>query len=216
MLVAKIVKKEGVMMKIPKVAIAILSLSLITACSNDTNPNVDVISDTEDETVTRKHQSVELPVTIYTKDNYYPGEDVTFIRSLESVEVTNFTEETAIDFTDRYDNQIKRMNLDLINDYKRVKISMSHNVEGETTKEPSEAFILDESSEVLFNNLPIPDELVTHQVQLSTIDYRMGNTHDKEGEIILAIPKKYFEGILQLKTISRNKENNEVIYIDLK
>lgn len=202
-------------MKLSKIAIAILSVSLITACSND-SPNVDVKGDTEDTTTVKKHKSVELPVTIYKQENYFSGEDVTFTRTVESVEVDNFTESTAIDFTDRYDNQIKRMDLDLINDFKRVKISMSHNVVGETTKTPLEAFILDENSEIIFNNEPIADEVVAKQLKFSTLDYRMGSTHDKEGEILLAIPKKYFKGNLQLKTISRNKEGNEVIYIDLK
>lgn len=218
MVVAKIVKKEGIMMKFPKVAIAILSLSLVTACSNDTSPNVDVAGNTKktEEKITKEHQSTELPVTIYTKDNYNSVENATFIRSIESVEVTNFSDDTVVDFIDRYDSQIKEMNLDLINDYKRVKISMLHSVEGENTKRLLEAFILDESSEVIFNNEPIADEVVAHQVKLSTLDYRMGENYDNKGEIILAIPKKYFQGILQLKTISRNKENNEVIYIDLK
>ncbi|MFP3721977.1 hypothetical protein SFC57_24060 [Niallia circulans] len=201
-------------MKLSKIAISILSISLVTACSND-SPNVEVKGDTEDTTIVKKHESVELPVTIYKQENYFSGEDVTFIRTIESVKADNFTESTAIDFTDRYDNQIKQMNLDLTNDYKRIAISMTHNIEGKTTKTPMEAFILDENSEILFNNEPIQDEVVTKQLKLSTLDYRMGSTHDKKGEIVFAIPKKYMEGILQLKTISRNNENNEVIYIDL-
>ncbi|MDO7285902.1 hypothetical protein Q5W88_21600 [Shouchella clausii] len=198
-------------MKFSTLAIAFLSISLVSACTNDGQE----MESTDVDARVSTNESVKLPVAIYKKDNYYAGEDVSFIRTIEEVEVSDFDESTAIDFTDRYDSQIKNLDLDLINDYKRVLISMSHATEGETTKKPLEAFILDETSEILLNNEPVLDDEVVHQVKLSTLDYRMGSTHDDNGDIVFAIPKERFQGHLQLKTIARDNESTEVIYITL-
>ena len=203
-------------MKIVKLAITILSIVLITACSDSTEDIQVSGKDTEDteDATTKKHESVELPVKTFSKENYYPGEDITFIRSIESVNVSDFTEDTVIEIEDRY-NHLREMNLDLINEYKLVSLSMTHEVEGDTTKSPLEAFILDKNSEIHFNAEPIADNVVIQQVKQSTVDYRMGKTHDDKGEVLFAIPRGYFEGNLQLKTTVRNNGNNEVIYIDL-
>ncbi|UOE94773.1 hypothetical protein [Alkalihalobacillus sp. LMS39] len=202
------------MMKYHNLAIAILSILLITACSNDskTNPS----SDEEETTVIRKYESVELPVQIYRDENYEPGHEATFIRTIESIEVTKFTEGSAIDFFDRYDRQTQDMNLDLVNDYKQVIISMSHALESETVSDHHEAFILDRNSQILFNNEPLLNEVVNYQLQQATLERRMGRNYETEGDVILAIPNELFEGILQLKTVSRNNSDNEVIYLDLK
>ncbi|WP_026672978.1 hypothetical protein [Alkalihalobacterium bogoriense] len=201
-------------MKYRKLAIAMLSISLITACSNDskTNPS----SDEEETSVIRKYESVELPVQIYTDENYRSGHDAIFTRTIESIEVTKFTESSVIDFIDRYDREIQNMNLDLINDYKQVIISMSHALESETATQRLEAFILDKNSQILFNNDPILNEVVNYQLQQATLERRMGRNSETEGDVILAIPNELFEGILQLKTISRNNSDNEVIYLELK
>lgn len=37
----------------------------------------------------------------------------------------------------------------------------------------------------------------------ATLDYAMGRNHNEKGEIIFAIPKGYFDGNLQLKTITK-------------
>lgn len=81
--------------------------------------------------------------------------DMTFTRTIESVEVSDFTDRTVIEFENIYDD-IGRMNLDLINEYKRVAIQMTHSIEGDTYPvTPYEAFVLDKNSEIHFNAEPI-------------------------------------------------------------
>lgn len=202
-------------MKYVKLGMTILfSLLIITACQD--NGEVNGNDTVEATTPAKKHESVDLPVTIYTKEDYDMIKDMTFTRSIESVEVSDFTDRTVIEFEDIYDD-IGRMNLDLINEYKRVAIQMTHSIEGDTYPvTPYEAFVLDKNSEIHFNAEPIFDEIVEHQVRKATLDYAMGRNHNEKGEIIFAIPKGYFDGNLQLKTFTKtNGEIEEVIYIDL-
>lgn len=206
-------------MKLAKLAMALFTITLFTACSNDSSDNKSEETSTEvEQEIEKENESVQLPVTIFSEENYYEGQDVTFHRSIDSVNVSDFTDSNELDFLDRYGNEINRLNLDLANDYKLVEISMSHTLDGETDKSKRlEAFILNENSEILYNNETITDEVVTHQLSQATRDYSMGTNHDETGNILLAIPNEYFNnGHLQLKTVQENNDANEFIYIDLK
>lgn len=201
--------------KLGTAAILATALLITTGCQ-DTQKNSEVTNNvTGNVSSVKKHESVDLPITIYTKENYNMLENATFTRTIDSIEVGDFTKATVVEFENIYDD-IRDLSLDLINEYKRVSIQMTHTIDGKTSQ-PYQAFVLDKNSEIHFNAEPIQDEIVKYQIKMASTDYVMGANTNKKGEIILAIPKAYFDGNLQLKTVTKtNNDINEVVYIDLR
>lgn len=205
-------------MKFAKVLTTVLlSATLLAACGEK---NDSVIEKTNVEnTNVKKHESVELPVTIYSDSDYgkSSGKNTLFQRNIESVAVEAFTEESQEIFLSKYDDVVRRQNFDLINDFKLLKLTLSHEVEGESNTKAREAFMLNSGSDLVIGDkkLSMESPFLQHQLEYVATEYRMGKTYDESGEIWLAVPKEMAIAHLQLNIKQKKDDVIDNIYIDL-
>lgn len=201
------------------IAIMFVAASLLTGCGDSQNSNKNDNDNFIVKQSVKKHEAVELPTEIYVDSDYNKlyGLESTFKRVITAVEVSDFDEQSAVEFLNRYDSAVERQNFNLVKDFKLLKISLSHVLEGDTKFVPSEAFMLNEGSGLVLGerNISNEDEFLGHQLSYISTDYRVGKTSDETGDILLAVPKEFVDAHLQLKI--RKKHNKEVndIYIDL-
>lgn len=199
-----------------------LSTFILVACNNTESPTNNVSTETE-KTVkqeVKKHEAVKLPVTVFTNNDYASstGNNVIFERTIESVTISDFKDETEeIVFFDKYDVSIESRQIDLINNYKKVTINMSHSIENEGNHFFwSEPYVLSKNTNFVVGDADlVTNEFVNQQLRTASIDYKMGSTDELTGSVILAIPNEFVSDSLQIKTVKEQDDNLEVIYIDL-
>lgn len=199
-----------------------LSTAILVACSNVEAPTNSVPTETEQvvKQEVKKHEAIQLPVSVFTNNDYasWTGDNVIFKRTIDSVIVSDFEDEAdEIMFFDRYDIPVESRQIDLINDYKKVTINMSHSIENEGNHFFwSEAYVLNKNTTfVVGDTALVTNEFVNQQLRAASIDYEMGSTDELTGSVVLAIPNEFISDSLQLKTVKEQDENLEVIYIDL-
>jgi len=204
----------------PLRATIFLSLGLLLVGCNDTNTKNETNTTThEKQEITKDQvvkQSVDLPVDIFFKEQYFPGEDVSFTRSIKSVQVEDFKDaDEEQSFFDRYSTNFRPMIKDNLHDYKKVTIDMFQKFDKEWHKDFYEAFILDKTSAIFVGEEVTDNPVLNEQFKTITTDYKAGKTGEETGEIILAIPKDLMKNKVQLKTVKRIDDEPETIYVDL-
>lgn len=205
-----------------KLAIIVLSVSVLSACGQEENGPVnsnDGTAKTHETKEVKKHESEKLPVAIYMDSDYkIEGQQVGFQRIITSVEMKEFNESTEIEFYDRYDKEVRNQGFDLQNDFKVLEIKMKQETKEEARSRPLEAFMLNDGSGLVIgdNELGSQDDFLMYQQAFLTTDYKVGKKLDETGDILMAIPKEYADNPnLQLRIKQQLDDEKKYIYIDL-
>lgn len=207
-------------MKSKTVAICLLSTSILIACGNNEEPtNTSVETEQNETQEVVKNESVKLPVTIFENSDYDKNkvDQINFKRIIESAEITDFTEnDDELAFKNRYGNVFESYNLDLIKNYRKLTIKLSHNFEGTENYEKTETFILDKNTNFVAGDYDlIANDIVNAQLDFLSTDFRLDSTYDLTNEIVIAVPNEFISEHLQLKTVQDSDGVMKTIYIDL-
>lgn len=205
-----------------KLAIIVLSVSVLSACGQEENRPVnsnDGTAKTHETKEVKKHESEKLPVAIYMDSDYkIEGQQVGFKRTITKVEMKNFTESSEVEFYDRYDKTVRNQGLDLQNDYKLLEINIKHETEKEARSRPYEAYMLNDGSGLVVgdNELASQNDFLMYQQDFLARDFKVGKTFEGTGNIMMAIPKEYaVDPNLQLRIEQQIDKTKKYIYIDL-
>jgi len=206
-------------MKLKTVASILLSSVVIFGCSSENTNQNTTENITEVDTVeVEKKPSVELPVTIFldTDSAKSIGKEQSFNRSINSVSISDFAEGEEISFKKKYGNTFDNYNLNLTEQFKKLKIEMSHQFTGDENYNRLKSFILDKNTIFVTGDYELTaNEIVNMQLNFLSIDYKVGSSFEPTSEIEIAIPNEFITEHLQLKTIQQLDDEYKTIYIDL-
>lgn len=210
--------KVGNFMRFKTLATIILSSTILIACNSENTSETDIENNSNIDTVeVIKNPSVALPVNIFVNSDYdkFASADITFTRTINAVSISDFTQDEVATFKKKYGSVFDNYNLD-ISKYKKLKIELSHNFEGDEKYEGLESFILDKDTNFVAGEYDLTaNEIVNEQLNYLSIDYKVGANFDTTQEIEIAIPNEFISEHLQLKTIQQLDDQAKEIYINL-
>ena len=202
-----------------KILILMLSVSMLSACNGQ---NDNVVKDNQQTAIknsVKKNESVNLPVNIYKDSDYnIEGQKVTFFRNIINVEMKDFDESSELDFLERYDNYVRNENFNLKDDFKLLVINMKHEINEKARRNPYDGFLLNKGSGLVIGDteLASENEFLKYQQTYIATDYRVKETSEEKGDVLLAIPNEYAKDKnLQLKIVQKIDGANKIVYIDL-
>lgn len=206
-------------MKFKTITTILLTSVFLFACDDETTSNNITENDSDSSAVEiEKNPSVSLPVDIFVNSDYdkFAGEKIIFTRSITSVSITDFAEDEEISFKKKYGNTFSDYNLDLVNNYKKLKIKMSHDFNASKDYEKRESFMFDKNTTFVAGDYElIANEVVNKQLQFLSTDYKVGGSYETSSEIEIAIPNEFISDHLQLKTTQQLDDEYKTIFIDL-
>ncbi|GAB0171754.1 hypothetical protein LSPCS325_51910 [Lysinibacillus sp. CTST325] len=194
-----------------------LSVSVLSACSEEDKTNHDSEIKSPVEEAVKKHEAVDLPVVIFKNSNH-KYKDQIFVRSITNVELKDFDESTELKFLDRYDNAVRRQNFDLQKDFKLLVITMKQELQGDVQGKLYESYIFNAGTGLVIgdDNLANENEFLMKQQEYMTNRYSVSSTSDETGNILFAVPNEFAnDKNLQLKIIQKLDNLSEYVYIDL-
>lgn len=206
-------------MKLKTVASILLSSVVIFGCSSENTNQNTTENITEVDTVeVEKKPSVELPVNIFVNSDYdkFTGTKITFTRSIDSISISDFAEDEEISFMKSYGSTFDNYNLNLSENFKKMKMKMSHQFTANEEYKKRESFTLDKNTIFIAGDYELTgNEIVNKQLNFLSTDYKVGGTYEPTSEIEIAIPNEFITEHLQLKTIQQLDDEYKTIYIDL-
>lgn len=219
----KTYKIRGAVAKLTKKLVVLsLSVSVLSACAQQENSPVNKKENTvqtHEKKEVKKHETVSLPVNVFVNKNYkIEGQQVTYSRSITDVTIQDFDEATEIEYLDLYGQSVRSQGFDLQNDYKLLVITMKQETQEEARSKPYEALMLSEGSGLVIGDseLANQNEFIMYQQEFLTTDYKVGNTLDETGNLLMAIPNSYAnDPNLQIRTKQELDGEKKYIYIDV-
>ncbi|MED4455627.1 hypothetical protein [Metabacillus fastidiosus] len=210
------------MNSIQKIAVIVLSASVMAACGQEDKTSLNSESSTVqtyNKQESEKHASEKLPVNIYMDNDYkVEGQQVGFQRTITNVEIKEFSETSELEFYEFYDRALRNQGLDLQKDYKLLEIDMKKEAKEEARSRPLEAFMLSDGSGLVIgdNELASQNEFLMYQQDFLATDFKVGKTLEGTGSILMAIPNEYADDPnLQLRIKQQIDDEKKYIYIDL-
>ena len=167
-----------------------------------------------------KNDSVSLPVTIF-EDNHYNknlGREDSFKKIIVSSNISKINDELKTEFTNLYDTSVARDINNLEEEYKVITLNLEKVYVSENEDTPLESFNLVKGSDLVIgaDSLSQKNDFVMKQFEYLSNSYRIGNTLDENGQLLIAVPKEFAnEKKLQLKIARNIDDKQDFVYIDV-